>query len=128
LLRWLALLRAEVLRANVNGRLGCLSLVTVCRFDSKSCDGLQLVDVLTGAITFEHRQKAGLAGTKSAKALLSKYLLNAYGVPTTIGGQKTDKVNVAIYRDPPRKKKLAGLLPRPRKGLRPRKANSDHPE
>lgn len=108
----------ESLREAVNGRLGCLQVVTVCRLDSRSSDALQLVDVLTGAITFEHRAKAGLAGTKSAKALLSEYVRNAYGVKTTIGGCKTDRLNVAIYANPLPKKKLTKLIPRPRR-IRP---------
>jgi hypothetical protein len=98
------------LRSEVNRRLGCLRAVTVCRLDSKSCDALQLVDVLTGAITFEHRAHAGLAGSKSAKAVLSKYVLGTYGINSTLGGNKTDKLNVAMYRNP--KPKLTGLFRR----------------
>lgn len=105
----------EKLRDEVNGRLGRLAAVTVCRLDSKSCDALQLVDVLTGAITFEHRANAGLAGTKSAKAVASAYVLQRYGVPTTIGGARTAKLNVAVYRDPPPRKKLRDLVSRTRR-------------
>jgi hypothetical protein len=108
----------ETLRDEVNGRLNGLKVVTVCRLNSKACDALQLVDVLTGAVTFEHRAKAGLAGKKSAKALLSKYVLDSYGVPTTVGGRKTKKLNVAIYAGPRPKKKLTGLLT---KGAAPQK-------
>src|SRR5439155_1002162 len=85
----------------------------VCRLDSKACDALQLVDVLTGAITFEHRANAGLAGSKSAKALLSAYVLQMYGIKSTLGGCKTKTLNVALYRDPPPKSKLTGLLKKP---------------
>jgi hypothetical protein len=46
--------------AEVNRRLERLAVTTVCRLDSKCCDALQLVDVLTGAVTFEHRQAMGL--------------------------------------------------------------------
>jgi hypothetical protein len=92
----------EDLMAEVNRRLERLAVTTVCRLDSKSCDALQLVDVLTGAIAFEHRQAAGLAGTKSAKALLAEHLRNAYGVATTLGGFRNDRLNVAIYRNPPK--------------------------
>ena len=93
----------EDVRAEVNRRLERLAVTTICRLDSKSCDALQVVDVLTGAVTFEHRQAFGLAGTKSAKALLAEHLRNAYGVGTTIGGCKNEKLNVAIYRNPPKK-------------------------
>lgn len=91
----------EDVQREVNRRLEGLVVTTICRLDSKSCDALQLVDVLTGAVTFEHRQAAGLAGSRSAKALLAEHLRNAYGIETTLGGCKTDKLNVAIYRNPP---------------------------
>lgn len=100
----------EDVQYEVNRRLERLAVTTICRLDSKSCDALQLVDVLTGAVTFEHRQAAGLAGTKSAKALLADHLRHAYGVGTTIGGCKNDKLNVAIYRNPPAPKKPVGKL------------------
>ena len=90
----------EDVQAEVNRRLERLAVTTICRLDSKSCDALQLVDVLTGAVAFEHRQAAGLAGTRSAKALLAAHLRKAYGVTTTIGGYKDDKLSVAIYRNP----------------------------
>jgi hypothetical protein len=88
------------LRAEVNRRLGGLTAVTVCRLDSRSCDPLQLVDVLTGAVTFEFRQNAGLAGTGTPKAKLVAEFREIYGVPTVLGGCKTNKINVAIYRNP----------------------------
>jgi hypothetical protein len=51
---------------------------SACRLDSRATDALQVVDVLTGAVAFEHRQKAGLAGTKSAKAGIARHLRSAY--------------------------------------------------
>jgi hypothetical protein len=93
----------EDVQWEVNRRLERLAVTTICRLDSKACDALQVVDVLTGAVTFEHRQAAGLAGSRSAKALLAEHLRNAYGVPTTLGGAKTDRINVAIYRNPPKR-------------------------
>lgn len=96
----------EDVQAEVNRRLERMAVTTICRMDSKACDALQLVDVLTGAVTFEHRQAAGLAGKRSAKALLANHLRQAYGVQTTVGGKKTAKLSVAIYRNPkPRAKK-----------------------
>ncbi len=91
----------EDVLAEVNRRLERLAVTTVCRLDSRACDALQLVDVLTGAVTFEHRQAAGLAGSRSAKALLSDYVRQAYGAATTLGGHRNEKLNVAIYRHPP---------------------------
>ncbi len=88
------------LRAEVNRRLSCLQAVTVCRLDSRSCDALQLVDVLTGAIAFEYRQAAGLAGTRSAKAKAAEYVRGAYGVESVLGGTKVDRLNIAVYKNP----------------------------
>jgi Protein of unknown function (DUF3800) len=96
----------EELRSEVNRRLDRLAVTTVCRLDSKSCDALQIVDVLTGAVTFEHRHAAGLAGNRSAKYVLAEHLRNTYGVSTTLAGCKTEKLNVALYRNPSRKVKL----------------------
>lgn len=84
-------------RREVNERLGKLVLVSVCRLDSRSCDGLQLVDILTGAVTFEYRQLAGLAGTRSAKAKLAADLRRFLGVPSVVGRVKNAKLNVAVY-------------------------------
>ena len=83
----------------VNSRLSELQVTSVCRLDSRSCDPLQLVDVLTGAVTFEFRQNAGLAGKKSAKAELAKYVRAKYGAKTWDPGFKTPKINVAKYAD-----------------------------
>ena len=90
----------EDVRQQVNARLSCLAAATVCRLDSKSCDGLQLVDVLTGAVAFEYRQRAGLAGTRGAKSQAASHLRAAFGVSTTLGGCRRDKINVAVYRNP----------------------------
>ncbi|MFN2468551.1 MAG: DUF3800 domain-containing protein [Gaiellaceae bacterium] len=88
------------IRDHVNSRLGCLAATTVCRLDSKSSDGLQLVDVLTGAVAFEYRQDAGLAGSRGAKARAATHLRNAFGVATVLGGCRTTSLNVAVYRNP----------------------------
>jgi hypothetical protein len=85
-------------RKEVNQRLGKLVLVSVCRVDSRSSDGLQLVDILTGAVTFEYRQAAGLAGTRSAKAKLAADLRSLYGVRSVVGGVRNSRLNVATYR------------------------------
>lgn len=85
-------------RREVNQRLKKLVLVSVCRLDSRSCDGLQLVDILTGAVTFEYRQAAGLAGSRSAKAHLAADLRQLYGVGSVVGGFRNSRLNVAVYR------------------------------
>lgn len=86
----------------VNDRLGELCVTTCCRIDSKSADGLQIVDVLTGAVTFEYRQAAGLAGMKGAKHRLSQHLRSRYGVTSFIGGVRAKNLKVAVYGNPPK--------------------------
>src|SRR5690606_29411616 len=51
--------------AAVNTRFNRLAVAKVVRLNSKAADGLQLADLLTSATTFEFRQAAGLAGTRS---------------------------------------------------------------
>jgi hypothetical protein len=90
----------EDLIEEVNHRLRELAVVSVCRLDSRSCDGLQLVDVLTGAVAFEFRQKAKLAGQSGAKANLAAELRSLYGATSWLSGFRNKKVNVAVYRNP----------------------------
>jgi hypothetical protein len=73
-------------RAAVNQRLKRLAVVSVCRLDSKSTDGLQIVDLLTSAVAFEFRQAAGMAAKRNAKASLAKYIRRQYGVTTCLKG------------------------------------------
>lgn len=84
-------------RAEVNRRLARLAAVSVCRLDSRACDPLQIVDVLTGAATFEFRQNAGIAGSASPKAALSAEMRSLYGVQSVLEGARTHNLNVAIY-------------------------------
>jgi hypothetical protein len=67
-------------RAAVNDRRGYCTVPTVCRLDSKAADPLQLVDLMTSAVTFEFRQCAGLAGRSTPKAQLAAYVRHSYGI------------------------------------------------
>lgn len=87
----------EDLKASVNKRLGRLGVTTVVRLDSKSTDGLQLVDMLTSAIAFEYREKAGLASSGSPKAKLAGHIRQMLGVSSCIGGFKNESLNVREY-------------------------------
>ncbi len=88
----------QEVKREVNRRLKRLAITTVCRLDSKAADPLQLVDLMTAAVTFEFRQAAGLAGRRSPKALLAKHLRDAFGVETFLTGCRRKRVNVKIYR------------------------------
>jgi hypothetical protein len=86
-------------RSAVNRRLRRLAIASVCRLDSRAADPLQLVDLLTSAVTFEFRQSAGLASEYSPKAQLAQYVRDAYGVDTFLNSYRGPKMNVQIYRE-----------------------------
>lgn len=87
----------EELKAGVNRRLNRLAVTSVVRLDSKTSDGLQVVDLLTSAAVFEFRAAAGLASPKSDKAELAAYVRAALGVTSFLDGWRTDKHSVQIY-------------------------------
>lgn len=86
-------------RKEVNRRLRRLAVVTVCRLDSRAADPLQLVDLLTSAVTHEFRQSAGLAGSASPKAHLAAELRSSYGVESCMSGCEAPALNVKLYRE-----------------------------
>jgi hypothetical protein len=86
-----------VVRSEVNRRLKGLAVASVVRIDSKSATPLQVVDLLTSAVTFEFRQAAGLGGKKTAKAELAEYVRKQYNIATFLKGIRTPKMNVALY-------------------------------
>lgn len=94
----------EDVKFEVNRRLGRLAVTSVCRLDSKSADPLQLVDLLTGAVTFEFRQDAGLGSARSPKGQLAKYVRDQFGFTTVLNGCKVEAFNVAKYRRLPSRK------------------------
>jgi hypothetical protein len=86
----------EDLRAAVNRQLRRLAVVSVCRLDSRSSDGLQVADLLTSAIAFEFRQAQGLASS-AAKADLAAHVRQALGAPSCLTGWRNSAHSVAIY-------------------------------
>lgn len=85
-------------RESVNSRLGRLAVTSVCRLDSRAAVPLQLVDMLTAAVAFEFRQALGLAGARSPKAELARYVREAYGVPSFLPGIDRKGINVKTYQ------------------------------
>lgn len=88
----------EDLKANVNRRVSRLAVVSVCRLDSKSCDGLQVADLLTSAITQEFRASVGLASYTSAKGSLAAYVRQQLGAGSCLSGWRNSNHSVQIYR------------------------------
>lgn len=80
-----------------NGRLDRLAVASVVQVDSGATEGLQLVDVLTGAVGFTFRAMAGIASMKSHKGGVSKQLLASCGVPDFNQGLENPEFSVRIY-------------------------------
>lgn len=87
----------EDLREGVNRRLKRLALVSVVRLDSKSSDGLQLVDLLTSATAFEFRADAGVASHNSVKGRMAKYVRTQLGCRSCLQGWRNSTHSVQIY-------------------------------
>lgn len=87
----------EDLRAAVNRRLHRLAMVSVCRLDSKSSDGLQIVDLLTSAVAHEFRSAAGIASPKSGKGQLADHVRAGLGTTSCLAGWRNDTHSVQVY-------------------------------
>ncbi len=86
----------DTVRQRVNRRLGSTVVVSAACLDSKSSDGLQLADLIAGAIAFERRRTTGESGNpNSSKAKVAKRLCAALGSDLTDG--KGRRVNIATY-------------------------------
>lgn len=88
----------EVLKANVNRRVNRLAVVSVCRLDSQSCDGLQIADLLTAAVTQEFRASVGLASPTSIKGTLAAYVREKLGTTSCLSGWRNANHSVQLYR------------------------------
>lgn len=96
-------------RAEVNRRLGRLAIAGVCRLDSGAADPLQVVDLLTSAVTFEFRQHGGLAGRKSPKARLAAKVRSEYGVTSFLDGYEGVGINVKLYNSGKRSRRAPAV-------------------
>jgi Protein of unknown function (DUF3800) len=86
------------LRETVNRRLGRLAVVSACRLDSRATDALQLVDLLTSAVTHDFRRAVKLAKARNPKGKLVAHIREKYAVESFVGGCKKRSINVATYR------------------------------
>lgn len=85
------------LRSQVNRRTARLAITSVVRLDSRSADGLQVVDMLTSAAAFEFRATSGLANEASPKGKMSKHVRDLLGVESLLGGLYDGKHSLRIY-------------------------------
>ena len=86
----------DVVRDLVNDRLENLSIVTAATLDSKGCDGLQVADLIAGAVAFDARRQAGIGGTNEHKAKVVEHLKAAFGLDRFLG--TSPRTHVARYR------------------------------
>ncbi|MBI2630774.1 DUF3800 domain-containing protein [Candidatus Nomurabacteria bacterium] len=76
-----------------------LALSGVCRFDSKSNDLLQIVDLIIGSITYDIKYETKLIPGSKYKLEIVKHLKNKLGVLTFIQGFKNHNFNIFVERD-----------------------------
>jgi len=86
-------------KKNFNESKKRLALSGVCRFDSKSNDLLQVVDLLIGVITYDIKVSNGLISGSKHKLELVNYLKNKLGTKSFSDGFKNYNFNVFVKRD-----------------------------
>lgn len=90
-------IRFEVeIKRKFNSRKRRLALAGVCRFDSKSNDLLQLVDLLIGAVTYDIKFTKKLVDGAKHKLEVVDYLKNKLGTSTFITGFKNHNFNIFV--------------------------------
>ncbi len=79
-----------------NQRKNRLALAGVCRFDSKSNDMLQLVDLLIGAITYDIKFAKKLVAGSQYKLEITNYLKSKLGAVSFLRGFKNHNFNIFV--------------------------------
>jgi hypothetical protein len=95
----------DTVRDMVNRRMGSTSLVAASCVDSASNDGVQLADLVAGAVAHQCGQAADTARPNSHKGKIAARLAAAYGVPN-LGDIRTDRVNIATLGIPAPRRRL----------------------
>lgn len=87
------------IKKNFNGSKKRLALSGVCRFDSKSNDLLQVVDLIIGCINYDIKCENKLIPGSKYKLEIVEYLKNKVGILTFANGFKNHNFNIFIERD-----------------------------
>lgn len=87
----------ENVRATVHTRLERNAILGVCRMRSTGVDLFQILDLLLGAVSYEHKIAAGLIHGRNPKGRLLNHIKDRLGIETFVGGVKTDRVNVKQF-------------------------------
>jgi hypothetical protein len=90
----------ENVRDYVNRTLKTTAVAGVCRMRSEGVDLLQMIDLLLGAIVYEHKAKIGMVkpGAFKPKTILLDHLKERFGVETFTGDYRDARLNIAMYR------------------------------
>ncbi len=90
-------IRFEVnIKKNFNTNKKRLAMAGVCRFDSKSNDLLQLVDLLIGAVTYDVKFSKKLVSGSRYKIEVVNYLKSKLGTKTFTKGFKNHNFNIFV--------------------------------
>ncbi|KLL96009.1 hypothetical protein NJ76_20160 [Rhodococcus sp. IITR03] len=82
----------ETVRSMANQRLKSIGFVSVVCADSRSSHGLQLADLVAGAVAHQRVSKDPNSGNH--KATVARRLASAFGVSSFVTDQRTNRVNV----------------------------------
>lgn len=94
-------IRYEVnVKKEINNLSGRLALAGVCRFDSRSNNLLQVVDLLVGAISYDLKLASGIiqTGSKYKRRLLER-LKNNLGAADFVSGFRNKNFNIFVDKD-----------------------------
>lgn len=86
-------------KKNFNTAKQRLALAGVCRFDSKSNDLLQVVDLLIGCITYDIKHQEGIVQGSKYKLELVDFLKKNLGISSFKEGFKNRDFNIFVNRD-----------------------------
>lgn len=91
------------LATSINRTQGYLAVAGVNRMDSRACIGLQMADILTGAVGHQYRQGHDpTARAASPKGQVAAHVAQAWNLPTLVGAT-TPRLKVVDVRPPQRR-------------------------
>lgn len=76
-----------------------LAVSGVCRFDSKSNDLLQVVDMIIGCVTYDIKHEKGLVSGSKHKLEIAKYLKDKLGAKSFMDGFRNHNFSIFVEKD-----------------------------
>jgi hypothetical protein len=87
----------DTVRGMVNRRMKATALVSAACLDSRCNDGLQLADLIAGAVAHQRGQENMTASATSHKGKVAARLATAFGVNSFGNDVRSSRVNVATF-------------------------------